>query len=79
MKKYGITSEQVMDKIRAQGGKCAICGTLNPGGRGQFAVDHNHATGQIRGMLCQSCNTGLGMFKEDKILMNKAIEYIDRF
>jgi hypothetical protein len=56
--------------------KCAICG-------GDFifaksvAIDHNHQTGTIRGALCNRCNVGLGYFKDDVELLQKAIDYLN--
>jgi Recombination endonuclease VII len=67
---YGITLEQYEFMLGAQGGACAICGEpegLRGGRLGtatlSLAVDHDHATGFVRGLLCSSCNQGLGMFK----------------
>ena len=77
MKKYGLTPEQVQEKIKKQDNKCAICGTDKPGGRGNvFAVDHNHRTGKTRMMLCQKCNTGLGSFNDSDVLLMKAAIYL---
>ena len=45
--------------------------TKNP-----FRLDHNHGTGEFRGFLCDSCNTGLGKFKDDPELLNRAINYL---
>lgn len=53
--KYGISLAKYNEMLQAQGGACAIC--LRPETRGRsLAVDHNHATGAIRGLLCSSCN-----------------------
>ncbi len=58
---YGLSEEDIAAKVTAQGGGCAICGTLDPGGRyNKFVVDHCHATGRVRGMLCFRCNHTLG-------------------
>jgi hypothetical protein len=67
-----------------QEGKCAICGTSNPVGEGNttkrltfaFAVDHCHATGKVRGLLCNPCNRGIGFLKDDVDLLAKAIKYL---
>lgn len=55
---------------------CEICGRSN--GRKLLALDHNHSTNQFRGWLCSGCNQGLGMFKDDKILLAKAIAYLSK-
>ena len=61
---------------RAQGGRCAICGTIiNPVGRSR-AVDHDWKTGKVRGMLCKPCNLGLGMFKDDPRVFVAALKYL---
>ena len=56
---YGMTVHEFETLLEAQGGGCAICGTREPGGRGTFCVDHEHETGEIRGLLCHECNTRL--------------------
>ena len=61
---------------QAQDGKCAICGK-EPEDR-RLAMDHCHATGRIRGLLCMHCNVGLGMFKDKKELLEQAIAYLSR-
>ena len=57
---YGITLEQARSLYAAQGGKCALCLSPVPfDGRGR-AIDHDHETGKVRGILCQPCNQALG-------------------
>jgi hypothetical protein len=65
-------------------GKCGICGNdlkLPEKRRGQslevVAVDHNHSTGKVRGLLCNRCNKGLGFFKDSSELLNSAIRYLN--
>lgn len=78
--KYGVTQEWYEQQLEKQNGRCAVCGTEDPGkGLKHFHIDHNHATGEVRGLLCHSCNTGIGLFKEDINLIEKAIEYVNRF
>lgn len=77
--KYGITAEEFAAKLASQGGKCAICGTTDWLARGKGPhVDHNHDTGQIRGILCGPCNNGLGNFQDDPDLLRAAIDYLER-
>jgi hypothetical protein len=57
-----------------QGGKCGICGSVSNGKR--LAIDHDHETGRVRGLLCQQCNTALGLFKDQVELLKKAIDYL---
>jgi hypothetical protein len=75
-KKYGIDLKFYNYLFKQQQSKCAICGTDNPGWREMFSVDHNHLTGEIRGLLCNNCNAGLGYFQENIIFLQSAINYI---
>ena len=79
-RKYNVTVEWYDEQLKAQNGKCLICGTTEGGGISTVLhVDHNHETGAVRGLLCRSCNTGLGLFKENTKLLKNAIEYVDKF
>ena len=80
---HGITMDDYDRMIKEQGGKCAICGTTNPHGEGSVAtylkylsIDHNHETGEIRGLLCNKCNRGIGLLQDDIIILQKAINYL---
>lgn len=75
---YKITSEDYQRILEGQGGKCKICGAEeNPDTRaGFFVVDHNHTTGEIRGLLCTKCNALLGLAKEDPEILRRSIEYL---
>ena len=76
---YGITELQYQELLKKQDGKCAICLTSNPGTRvKRFSIDHIHGTKEVRGLLCNSCNNGLGRFKDDPILLHKASDYLLR-
>jgi hypothetical protein len=66
---YGISTEQY-NKMAKHG--CAICGDT----KSKLCVDHCHSTGRVRGILCTTCNTGLGMFKDNKQVLEKAIAYL---
>jgi hypothetical protein len=61
-----------------QNNKCAICGRDKSEFKKRFAVDHNHKTGEIRGLLCVNCNHGLGTFKDNTIFLNNAIKYLNK-
>jgi len=73
-RRYGIGAAEADALVREQGGFCAICRERKPD-----HVDHDHATGQVRGMLCLPCNTGLGHFNDDVAVLNKAIDYLKRW
>ena len=73
---YGITLDDYLEILEAQNGRCAICGTDVPSGKGTFHVDHCHDSGQVRGLLCHSCNVGLGHFKDQESLLLKAALYL---
>lgn len=80
--KYGILYSDYLVILNSQNGLCNICGlpeTQVDTRRNKvkrLAVDHCHTTGKIRGLLCHECNTGLGKFKDNPELLNKAIQYI---
>jgi hypothetical protein len=73
-RKYGITLEDFSNRLQKQSGVCAICGGLNKDRK--LAVDHDHRTKQIRGLLCSSCNLGIGRFKDSPELLIKAAQYL---
>ena len=71
---YGLDTEGY-EALRAwSNGGCAICGASR-----DLAVDHDHETGTLRGLLCRSCNTGLGQFKDRVDLLKIAIAYLEYF
>lgn len=77
---YGISLEDYEYLQKSQGNVCAICGkeetATNQYGVKNLSVDHDHATGQVRGLLCSKCNMALGLLNEDVFIMNKMISYI---
>ena len=77
--RYGMTPEQYDELIEKQGGRCAVCGTAHPvkgsSNRG-WHVDHDHVTGKVRGLLCNSCNRGIGLLQDNPELLEKAAAYL---
>ena len=74
---YGINLKEWEKIFEQQGRKCAICGATSPG-KQNWRTDHNHVTGQVRGILCNSCNTSLGLFDEDIQRIQCAIDYVTK-
>ena len=75
--KYGIDLNDYYMILGLQGGGCAICNSVDPGfKRHYFCVDHCHTTGKVRGLLCHSCNLGIGHFKDDLSLIISAQTYL---
>ena len=83
LRSYGLTNEDYAARLLAQGGVCALCGKAEThldrkGGITRLAVDHDHATGAVRALLCHACNVGIGTFGDDPDLLRAAAEYIER-
>jgi hypothetical protein len=76
-RKYEMTLEDYERMFETQGGVCAICSEARPEER-TLHVDHDHATGVIRGLLCFRCNNALGDFREEYELFQRAADYLDR-
>lgn len=77
-KKYGIDLNQYNQLLKDQNDCCKICETHKSNFNKALAVDHCHESGKVRGLLCASCNTGLGQFKENSTLLGKAFIYLQR-
>lgn len=73
---YGMTPSQYWVFFKEQGGVCAICKKQETSKRGWLHVDHHHLTGKVRGLLCGKCNSGIGLFGEDKTVLASAIQYL---
>ena len=80
MRTYGLTIEDYNNLSDTQLGVCGICGnTQNEGSKKKnLCVDHCHTTGQIRGLLCDSCNRAIGLLKDDIELLKNAISYLEK-
>lgn len=74
LRTYGISEEEYNILFNSQNGKCKICHCVS---NRKLSVDHSHSTGKIRGLLCHNCNVGLGHFKDDPILLQTALEYLN--
>jgi hypothetical protein len=72
---YGCSLETYNKLLESQNGTCAICFDLCTTGR-KLALDHNHTTGAVRGLLCSACNKALGLLKEDVHILENMIKYI---
>lgn len=72
---FGFEYEDVKRFQRLQNNKCALCGKAS---RRRLSIDHCHETGKFRGLLCDSCNKGLGLFKDDPELLIRAASYIQK-
>lgn len=83
IRNYGEIDIEAM--LIAQNGKCAICEdelhllSRGRGDRQRACVDHNHKTGQVRGLLCRVCNAALGKFLDDVLRLMKAVNYLNRY
>ncbi len=81
LRKLGLKNEDFIILNESQNNKCAICfkeeTRIGRGGEvSRLAIDHCHKTGKIRALLCHGCNTGIGKFKDDVVLLKAAIKYL---
>lgn len=75
-RKYDIDLDTYQHLLELQGGLCGICTKpLVPGK--ETHLDHCHATGAVRGVLCSTCNKALGLFRDDATVMSSAVDYIN--
>lgn len=74
---YGIDIDVYMSMLKKQNHCCAVCGTHETVLSRKLAVDHNHTTGKIRGLLCHHCNTAIGLLKEDTSIFKDAVSYLE--
>lgn len=83
-KDFGITHDEYERILESQGGGCAICGSAvnsdsreTRNGKYFLHIDHCHATGCVRGILCSACNMGIGKFNDSPELLRMAAKYIE--
>lgn len=72
LQRHGLSSNEYDTLLDLQNGICAICDRPS-----KLHIDHDHATGKVRGLLCRSCNHGLGNFKDDTTILVSAIKYLN--
>lgn len=78
-RKFGINYEQYNKMLAQQGGVCAICGSAETKCSAEYlAIDHDHDTGEIRGLLCSNCNRALGLFQDNSEIVEKAMLYLKK-
>jgi hypothetical protein len=75
MREKGLSVDEYDAMLARQNGVCAICGTVCKSGRA-LAVDHDHITGEVRGLLCMNCNRAIGWLNDDPDLIMRAAEYV---
>lgn len=80
--KFNIIEQELRDMMDKQKGLCLICNdSLTDPKRhrlNQFNIDHNHKTGEVRGLLCSKCNTGLGYLKDNPKILREAADYLEQ-
>jgi len=75
--KYGINIEEYNSLLKSQDNRCKICNIhIDDYKKSNFSVDHCHKTLKVRGLLCNKCNVGLGMFNDDLDILVSAVEYL---
>lgn len=77
-RRHNITADWYRDQLVGQAGRCAICGKVMDPTRKGTHIDHDHATGEPRGLLCPSCNLLLGHAHDSTKILAKAITYLER-
>jgi len=75
---YGLNSGEYEAMEAQQGGVCKICGGVNDDGRRLF-VDHDHSTGDVRGLLCNPCNRAVGLMQDNPERLRKAAAYLEAY
>jgi hypothetical protein len=83
LREYGVTERAVLAMMEKQGHRCAICGgsgfVMSEHHNKLLVLDHCHATGTLRQMLCHNCNRGLGLFQDNPDFLRAAARYLTKF
>jgi hypothetical protein len=77
--KFGLTEGEYVEMYEAQNKGCAICAAPRSLSGRRLAVDHDHTTKLLRALLCNECNTAIGLLKEDLSILKAAIAYLEKF
>lgn len=80
--RYGLTQAEYDGLVKRQRNRCAVCKAGKPGGpptrNGYWLIDHDHVTGQVRGLLCGKCNAAIGLLQDDPKIIKAAAQYVER-
>jgi hypothetical protein len=79
LRKYNITKHDFLNKIKSQDYKCEICEIKICDENNNIRIDHNHITGNVRGILCPKCNLMLGLVNDDITILKNIIDYIEKY
>jgi hypothetical protein len=74
---WGLTVSEYEELLAGQGGVCRICGKPPSVGRYRFHLDHDHESGVVRGLVCNRCNSGMGFFGDDPVMLRRAAAYLE--
>ncbi|WP_189056144.1 endonuclease domain-containing protein [Longimycelium tulufanense] len=78
-RRHHLTDTEIRDFYASHGHDCRICGTPEKEtAHGRLVIDHDHATGLIRGLLCDLCNKALGMIRDDVVILKSALAYLEQ-
>jgi hypothetical protein len=78
LRTYGLTRESHLEMLKSQGFSCAICKEPQSSNKRKLHIDHDHETGNVRGLLCSRCNTGIGQLRHDLELIESAFKYLSK-
>ena len=77
IRNYGIGYAEYNELFEEQAGECAICGAHQNDLDRPLFIDHDHDTGDVRGLLCMKCNSALGLFQDDASNLQRAVKYLN--
>jgi hypothetical protein len=78
LRKYGLTQDRYDELLAQQDGRCPGCGTDDPGGKG-WCIDHCHGSGRVRALLCNRCNTALGLTDENPSVLRALADLVEQW